>query len=185
MGLLSKWLHNIRTKLVSPYVEGDILDVGCGPATNLLISQHKIKKYVGIEYDHSLVKELNEKYREASFCQKDLDLDNFDFDMKFDRVLLIAVIEHIFNQKHLLNECLKCLKPDGKIIITTPTIFGNDIIHRLGASIGLFSKDASEDHIIIYNKKRFEILANEFNLKIKKYKKFELGCNQLVILTRK
>ncbi len=184
MGLLSKWLHNIRTKLVSPYVRGDVLDIGCGPATNLKISKNKINTYVGIEYDSELVKKLNNKHAGSKFFQKDLDVDTFDFNEKFDRILLIAVIEHIFNQKHLLKECLKYLKPDGKIIITTPTPFGNDVVHRLGASFGLFSKDASDDHIVIYNKKRFEILANEFNLKIEKYKKFELGCNQLVILTR-
>ena len=99
MGLLSKWLHKIRTNLVSPYVVGDVLDIGCGPATNLKISAKKIKKYYGIESDQSIVKQLNIKYPKAKFFQKDLDEDSFDLHMKFDRILLIAVIEHIFNQR--------------------------------------------------------------------------------------
>jgi len=185
MNILSKWLHKKRTKLVSSYTYGDILDLGCGPAPNLKILGNNIKSYYGIEFNPTTVEKLNKKYPKAKFFQKDLDEDSLNLDINFDCILLIAVIEHIFNQKHLFKEILKYLKPKGKIIITTPTVFGNDIIHRLGTSIGLFSVGARDDHIVIYNKKRFKILADEFGLKIEKYKKFELGCNQLVILSRK
>jgi SAM-dependent methyltransferase len=185
MGLLSSWLHKIRTNRVIHYVSGNVLDLGCGPATIYASFAYKISNYYGFEYDKFLVEQLRKKYSPAKFFQKNLDEDNFDLDIKFDYILLIAVIEHIFNQKHLFNEILKYLKPEGKIIITTPTVFGNDIVHKLGSSIGLFNKEVGQDdHIIIFNKKRFKVLANEFNLKIDRYSKFELGCNQLVIMSR-
>jgi len=161
-----------------------VLDLGCGPATNLKLSPDKITSFCGIEYNESLVDELNSKYSNASFYQEDLEKDILDFGKKFDRVLLIAVIEHVFNQKHLFEQISHVLKPGSKIIITTPTVFGNDLIHRIGGKFGIFSKDASDDHIIIFNKMRFQILANEFNLRIEKYKKFQFGCNQLVILVK-
>ena len=56
------------------------------------------------------------------------------------------------------------LKPNGRIVLTTPTVIGNDLVHRLGASVGLFSQDAQDDHIVIFNKRRFEVLANEVGL---------------------
>lgn len=184
MGLLSNWLHNYRTQLIKSQVAGDVLDLGCGPASNLILSSDNISSYYGIEYNQSTVDELNIKYPDAKFFQKDIDKDAYDFGVIFDRVLLIAVIEHVFNQKHLFEQILKVLKPDGKIIITTPTVFGNDLIHRIGGKLGVFSKDASEDHINIFNRMRFQILAKEFNLRIEKYRRFQLGCNQLVTLAK-
>lgn len=185
MGLLSKWLHKTRTHVVASYVDGAVLDLGCGEdATILKIVSGKIEKFYGIDIEQSIITQLNERHPKAKFFVRNLDEDNFNLDIKFDRILLVAVIEHLFNQKHLFKEILKYLKPSGKIIITSPTYFGNDIIHRWGSSIGLFSNDSNDDHIVIYNKQRFKILAKEFNLKIEKYEKFELGCNQLVILTK-
>ncbi|MDD5748893.1 MAG: class I SAM-dependent methyltransferase [Actinomycetota bacterium] len=163
---------------------GDILDIGCGEANILKMFDYKIKNYVGIEYDSTLVEKLNEKYPDARFFQKDLDEDYLNLDMEFDAILLISVIEHILNLKHLLKECRMYLKPNGKIIIVTPTVTGNDIVHSLGAILGLFSKHARDDHIVIFNRKRLDNLATTLNLRIEKYRKFELGCNQLVILTR-
>ncbi len=69
-----------------------------------------------------------------------------------------------------------------RLLVTTPTPFGNDIVHRLGAAIGLFAKAAADDHIVIYNRQRFEILAKEFDLKLERYESFGFGCNQLAIL---
>ena len=69
---------------------------------------------------------------------------------------MIAIIEHIWNQRFLFEQVLKNLKPSGKIVITTPTPFGNDFVHALGAKVGLFAKSAVDDHIMIYNKKRFK-----------------------------
>lgn len=74
----------------------------------------------------------------------------------------------------------------GKIIITTPTPFGNDWVLKYGSALGLFSSQAGHgDHIVVYNKDRFRVLANELGLKIEKYKTFELRCNQLVVLSKK
>ena len=56
-------------------------------------------------------------------------------------------------------------------------------MHRTGARLGLFSKVAADDHIVIYNKKRFQILASDFGLSIERYERFQFGCNQLVILS--
>ena len=82
---------------------------------------------------------------------------------------MLALIEHLFNQKHVIDEVKMALKPDGLLLITTPTPFGNDIIHSIGAKVGLFAKSACYDHIVIYNEKRFKILANEVEMKLVHY----------------
>ena len=84
-----------------------------------------------------------------------------------------------------MEEVCKVLKPGGIVAITTPTPFGNDVIHRAGASLRLFAKSAVDDHIVIYNRKRFEILAKEVRLHLKYHNYFQGFCNQLAILEKK
>ncbi len=187
MGILSKWLHNVRIKITKQYIKGNVLDIGCGSASIFTKFNHRINKYYGVEYDQKHISGLNQKYiknKKVKFFQKDLDTDKLNFDIKFDCIIILAVIEHIYNQKHFIIELVKNLKPNGKLVITTPTPFGNDIVHRIGASIGLFNKVQGDDHVVIYNKKRFKILAKDFGLDIKKYKTFEFNCNQLVVFEK-
>ena len=169
---------------ISPYVEGSVLDVGCGHANILDYAGDRIQNYCGIERNLRVLDELKSKFTHYRFYQIDLDEDNLDFDGDFDTVVLAAVLEHIYNQKHLFARILMKLKPTGKIVVTTPTLFG-DFVHRIGARLGFFAKSAVDAHIVIYNKHRFRVLAKKFDLRIQKYELFELGCNQLVILTKK
>ena len=73
--------------------------------------------------------------------RRNLGKDPLDLDRKFDVVLMVALIEQIIDH----------LKPGGKIVITTPTMFGNDIVHRIGAKFGLFSKSAVDDYVVTIN----------------------------------
>lgn len=72
--------------------------------------------------------------------------------------MMVAVIEHIWNQKFLLDQVVNILNPSGRLIITTPSPFGNDVVHAIGANLGLFAKSAVADHIVIYNRRRFKNL---------------------------
>jgi len=183
MGLLSKFIRKVRTSKIAPYINGSVLDLGCGDAVVLRLFSQKIKTYYGVEYDCQRIEKLKRSFPQHNFSCADLDEGSFAFSLKFDAILLLAVIEHVFNQKHLFNQILKNLKSDGVIIITTPTPLG-DLVHRIGAKLGLFARSADDHHITIYNKRRFKVLADYFNLKIITYKRFALGCNQLVVMTK-
>jgi SAM-dependent methyltransferase len=41
-----------------------------------------------------------------------------------DNVVCIAVLEHIFNHEKLLCEARRCLKPDGRLYLAVPLIYG-------------------------------------------------------------
>ena len=184
-GLLSPYLRNKRTSIVLPYLKGDILDIGCGPGRNLELMRERnipFSSYTGIEIDENLIQKLSAKYPDSKFYKVDLDSEKIPVDRKFDTIVLLAVIEHIFNLKFLFVQLASLLKPNGRIILTTPTPFGNDIVHKIGTSIGLFDKEGGQDdHIAIFNRKRLEILGEEIGLSIKNYKTFQLGCNQLAV----
>jgi hypothetical protein len=102
----------------------------------------------------------------------------------FALFLRCAVIEHIFNLKHLGHGLALALRPGGRVILTTPTPFGNDVVHNLGAKLGLFSQVAVDDHIVIFNRKRLQIFAGEAGLVLAAHKLFQLGCNQFAILEK-
>ena len=179
--LLSSLLTAWRFKMASPYLQGDVLDIGCGENPIIANGIPKIDSYLGIE-DPQVAERLRARYPQHQFLSLDLEEGCLTLGRKFDTIIMLAVIEHIFNQKHLMQTVLAHLKPGGRLVVTTPTPFGNDVVHRAGASLGLFSKHACEDHIVVYNRHRFRILARKFGLKIERYRRFELGCNQLVVL---
>ncbi len=52
---------------------------------------------------------------------KDLNL-NFNFNLKYDVILAVEVIEHLENPFHFIRFLKKHLKPNGFILITTPNV---------------------------------------------------------------
>ena len=177
--LLTSYLHKKRISVVRTFLKGDVLDLGCGSAS-IIQFLNKNQNYVGIEYDNRCVEDLKRKYPTYNFYTRDLEKDKLNIKgFKFDTILMIAVIEHLAHPDNIISECRKYLKPNSSLFITTPTSFGNNIIHKLGAKFGLFSKVAVKDHKIIYDYKKMKFLLNKYRLKIVKHKKFEFGCNSL------
>ena len=183
MGILSRHIQKVRISACVPFIRGEVLDLGCGDARILAAACESMQSYCGVESDPELLKSLNERYSQHIFLALDLETDNFTFDTKFDTVLMIALIEHIRNTEHLMEQVLASLKSDGRIVITTPTPLG-DKVHTIGAHLGLFAKSAVEHHVKIYSRSDFESLARRFDLRIEEYHAFEFGCNQLLVLTR-
>lgn len=185
MGFLSGFLQKRRIRILEPYINGDVLDIGCGDASVYSTYKDRINSYYGVEFDKSVVEQLSKKYRRARFFQKDLDEDSLNLGRSFDTIVLLAVIEHIYNQKHLVQELIDHLKPGGKIIMTTPTVWGNDVVLRIGGRLNIFSSDRGyDDHKVVYSRQRFEILARNFSLEVERYRTFQFGCNQFVVFRK-
>lgn len=184
MALLSQYLSSSRMGMIVPHIKGDVLDVGCQNGRFRDLARNQIGRYVGVDIDPEQLELARKAHPDCEFHLCDVDAKLPDFDEEFDTVILCAVIEHLFNQKLVMSALAKALRPGGRILITTPTPFGNDIVHRAGSAVGLFSSVARDDHIVIYNRLRFEILAREVSLKLASYKQFQLGCNQRAILEK-
>lgn len=182
MALLSNFIAKKRYAMVAPYLNGDVLDLGCGRAQLLEFYGSQINSYSGVERTAQQAEKLKLKYPESNFFSCDLDSERIEIGKKFDCVLMVALIEHIFNQKFVMDNIKQVLKPNGIVIITTPTPIGNDLVHRVGAALGLFAKSAVDDHIVIYNRHRFKILADEVGLTLKYHTYFQIYCNQVSIL---
>ncbi len=183
MGLFSRYVRTIRIRKVLPWLEGDVLDMGCGEATILEFAGDSIASYCGVEHTEESLRSLRQRYPQHTFLCADLDQDSITTDRRFDTILMVAVVEHIYNQKHLFDEVLAKLSDRGRIVITSPTPLG-DKVHRIAAGLGLLARSAVDHHPIIFNKARFRVFARKFGLRIEKYRTFECGCNQIVVLCR-
>lgn len=184
LGLLSGYLARTRYGRVAPLIVGDVLDIGC--QHGLLKEQFadRIDSYVGIDIDEDAVRIARERHPECEFHRLDLDEEDLPFDARFDTIVMIAVIEHVFNLKRLAKGIARSLRPGGRLLLTTPTPFGNDVVHRIGSRLGLFSRVAADDHIVIFNRKRLDIFATEVGLSLLQHRTFQLGCNQLAVIER-
>lgn len=91
---------------------------------------HKVRSYCGIDCDSSVIESLSLEFPEHRFLTRDLETDTLSADAQFDCIVMLAFVEHIFNQKFLMTEVARALRSGGRVVLTTPMPFGNDIVHR-------------------------------------------------------
>jgi 2-polyprenyl-3-methyl-5-hydroxy-6-metoxy-1,4-benzoquinol methylase len=100
---------------------------------------------------------------------------------QFDTIVLLAVIEHIKDPESLLTQLQKMLRPNGRIVVTTPHPSFR-WLHWIGSRIGLFSLNASAEHEQLIDYNLMKMLALKAGLVVSSHKRFLLGANQLFLL---
>lgn len=184
MALLSKYLSDARFARLAPHISGDVLDIGCQSGQLKARLGAQIRSYTGVDVSQEAIADARRAHPDAAFHVLNIDEDPLPFESSFDTIVMSALIEHVFNLRLLGKGLSRALRTGGSIVLTTPTPLGNDVVHRFGAAIGLFSATAVNDHIVIFNKKRCEIFAEEFGLRLASHRLFQFGCNQLAILQK-
>lgn len=179
--IVSKFLERVRVSAALPYIEGSVLDLGCGYGA--VLSRLTPKAYVGIDGEPAVLRWLKKTYPNHTFIQRDLDTDPLGLDQTFDTVVMLAVIEHLKQPENILRQISTYLKPGGKLVVTTPSPIG-DQIHQIGARVGLFSKVAMEDHETIFNQQTLTTMFTKFQFQPVVFRRFLLGGNQLFVFKR-
>lgn len=174
-GLLSKTLSRWRVFTVSPWLQGRILDVGCGGGG--LACVVPAGRYWGVEPDASARSEATVRFPTHNFTS------SLPKGETFDSCCLLAVLEHLPDSAELMERVLLLLSPGGRIVLTTPNpIFQR--MHLWGAFLGLFSREAAHEHVALFDRERLFALAKQLGLKPILYRRFMLGANQLLVLER-
>lgn len=179
LGVLSGYLRTQRMKQAAHLVISNdrILDLACNDGRLLEMLPHNIS-YVGIDIQEYAIKQAQTRYPQHQFIVADLTQAPNIEQQQFDVIIMLAFLEHIKNPAQLLQMYSNYLAPNGQIIITTPAPYGRRL-HDWGAKIGLFSKEAAEEHEAFLDKQVLSEIASQANLGLITYKRFLFGFNQL------
>ena len=100
-----------------------ILDIGCGDGkfTVLIGKAWKAKEVYGVDISEKGVEMARKKGIKA--FRVDVDEESLPFENNyFDAIYAGAIIEHLFDPDHFLNEIYRVLKPEGLLVLDTPNL---------------------------------------------------------------
>jgi 2-polyprenyl-3-methyl-5-hydroxy-6-metoxy-1,4-benzoquinol methylase len=177
--LFSIYLLRERIRIVSPHIHGRVLDIGCGILLSQLEDSH-FTHYTGIDRNPEIITWLGETYPDHQFIEQDFERSPLQVRGKFDTILLLAVVEHLSNPNFLFSQLNSRLKPQGKVIITTPTPIGIRL-HAIGAKLNLVYRIAAEDHKTSYSMADLLHLLHNHGMSVKLCKRFLFSFNIMCI----
>ncbi len=178
-GIFSPFLRRRRIAAALPFLKGRVLDYGCG--IGALTEYFSPENYIGIDDDKASLSIAKKTHPAYVFLYTD---ELCMIEGVFDSIALLAVIEHVHDAEILLRLLGSLLEQNGSIVLTTPLPMAG-LLHRFGACIGLFSKEAHNDHKAFYGHKEIAAMAQSAGFGIAVEKRFLFGMNQLCILKKK
>lgn len=89
-GLLSPWLRRKRIEASIPYLNGRVLDFGCG--SGAMAEYVDADNYLGVEIDKDSLQQARSRFPSHQFVSELPEQTE-----KFDTVISLAVIEHVSN----------------------------------------------------------------------------------------
>lgn len=178
--LLDKLISYLRYKIIFKNIPKDIdnlLDIGCGPTPWFLkLKNNQDIKIYAIDRLQDIKKLPNIKY--FSFEIKDKLFFENDF---FDAITILAVLEHLENEKEILSEIFRVLKPGGFLLLTVPTKYAKPILEFLAFKLHLINENSIKEHKRYYIKEYLADLMKNIGFDIKKIFYFEFGFNLFVL----
>ncbi len=103
------------------FIQGDLLELGCGEGRGVELLAPLAKSYVGIDKIESVIDNLSKRFPDYRFMSGVFPPFPFP-ENAFNTIVTFQVIEHVKDDEGFINEIHRVLKPGGKALITTPNI---------------------------------------------------------------
>lgn len=99
---------------------GRLLDVGCGAGRLLRRMQRRGWAVEGVDFDEQAAKKVTQRYGITAHVG---DLSECAIPAaSFDVIAMSQTVEHLFDPRATIQECLRILKPGGLLVMTTPNV---------------------------------------------------------------
>lgn len=182
--LLEPILRKMRIVRIRKYIPNNCIlcDVGCGFSAKFLQDMTPfIKKGIGID---KKVDDL--KSDKIQLIKMKLDEEISLPSGYVDCITLLAVLEHLEHPKQILKECYRILKPEGLLILTSPTPSSKPILEFLSFKLNIVSPVEISDHKNYFNSVQLiKILKEECGFSKITARTFQFGLNNFVLATKK
>lgn len=188
--ILEKWVRIFRFTMADKIIEQKIeskkltlIDYGCGqdilyykylkqvfPRLNL--------KYIGI--DPLLEKSLQIKSSNVELIRQ--KFEGAKLAEKADIITIFAVLEHVDDPAKLLRAAASCLKPDGIIVLTTPSPLAKLPLEFACYVLGIIAKREIDEHKRYPDREYLLGLKDNLGKLDIQQQYFELGLNNLCVV---
>jgi SAM-dependent methyltransferase len=146
--LLQPFLKNKMGRQIPDFVEdGSLLEIGCGRGEYLAKMRDLGWNVRGVDVSQEAI-DFAKSHYQLDVCVAWADNLPYD-DASFDIVFLKHVIEHLHEPIAIMKEIYRVLKPNGRILITTPN--ANSLGNRLFGKQWI-AYDPPR-HLMVYNQK--------------------------------
>jgi len=140
--------HLARYTFALEFIEEDdvVLDTPCGSGYGSLLLTEKSKKVYGIDIFPPAIDHANELFSCDNNCFFVCDMQDMEMfkDEYFDVVISFEGIEHVKDPNKFLKEVKRILKPEGRLIISTPRKPHGSPYHIIEFSLDEFKKILSK-----------------------------------------
>lgn len=145
-----------------------VLDLGCGYDVPMLrMLADKIMSGVGIDLQVAQLLDVPNIKLIKSRIDTKLPLKDGEFDV----VTAAAVIEHVEYPELLLKEAYRVLRPNGRIIVTTPSKYGK-LPLEMAARLGWISQAEIADHKRYYESRTLTLALHQAGFRKIRIKRF-------------
>jgi 2-polyprenyl-3-methyl-5-hydroxy-6-metoxy-1,4-benzoquinol methylase len=148
--VLDRWRY-LRKRLPVTLNGEKLIDVGCGTGAFTIGAARRGYQAVGLSWDERNQKVAQER---AKLCGvpgtqfpihdvRNLD-QRYEFARKFNVAICCENIEHVLDDRHLMESMARCLRPGGILLLTTPNFFYRAIS---SSDNGPFSRTEDGGHV--------------------------------------
>lgn len=102
-----------------------LLDIGCGDGELLLRLKNKYREVWGVDIAKPRISRIQKKISNMPDIHVKVEDINQRLNFKdtyFDTIIVIAVLEHVFDPFHLIRECHRLLIKGGMLIVEVPNV---------------------------------------------------------------
>lgn len=157
-----------------------LLDIGCGRSAWFLQQMSsRIEQGVGVDFKVKPMQIGNLQTIPLRLTE------NLPFaDASFDRVTMLAVLEHLEHEQPILQEVRRVLKPDGKLVLTVPSVWAKPVLELLAYRLKLVDEQEIRDHKRYYNRVCLQKVLQETQFTDFQHHYFQLWMNNFCSVTR-